>query len=1426
MAPAYDTNAVVASLRRAVTNYGATIGSHNGGLKNPNNPALVRSDYDYWHWGPDEALDVTPPSYASGKAYALASMSSSFQDIESWLGGLTNGLRAWVGCYFNSTREDSYDIQAQLGVNIAGEQKLTPFPHWTLSTRTANKRYPFVTLPVSDWYVGGLVAQSMEPWHPPGIHNSASIHNLVDFYYGMGGLINLYCHTLSTGEGDAGPLVPDYITYSVNPTLHPRLWSANAASVYRWWVQRSSATMSVSYTTNGNTSVTSVSISGATHADTSIELLFPSSGSVSSLQVFTNGVAAGGDSFRTSGQVLKLRVGTAVTNAQVVYVVGPKAQSDRYTMVAGKALIVPAPGVLANDSAGPGGANLTAALVSGPTNGTVTLNTNGGFTYAPASGFVGTDTFTYQANNGVARSSPATVTIVVLSPDTLFFDNFTRDTDPGTLAPWVAQSGAWTVTGGVLQGGPDTLQTYGFAYTQSWTNYSVQARIQFSAGAYGGAVGGRLTSLTGAHYGAWIYPEGSEGGSSVMKLVKFKNWTTWGYNNSLFAPMQQVSLPGVGTGWHTVKLAFYGNQIAVSYDGQQMMSVTDVEAQPYLSGGISADMWTATTPYTMSLDDVIVAPIVVQDSYSLTQDTTLAVPAPGVLGNDSEVYGTNLVAILVGGPANGSLTLRPDGSFTYKPAPGFSGADSFTYQAADGTILLGTATVSITVNPAPVVNTAPFFVNGSQNDAVPQVLECASPAGTPTNLLVTVGDLQGDALQVIWTLNGTARQTNQFPATGVPATNTVSFLANLALGANSVVVSVADGFFPPVSRTRLFVVVDTLPPVPDVASLPTLTGQAPFTITTKPTATDACAGRVAGTTSDPLTYNVPGTNIVHWLYSDGHGNSATQLQTVIAKASPPTITCPPNITVANIVQPVLCSFSQNAWGTPISIPGLILVVYFAPAYTNGFVEIGIPGSAGFSLKFTSAAAAQAYLPSGGAVGALTADATNPTSSSAGIFGGQVLALRLNVDFGDLGGPADQIGSIGDQVFSDATSPLNGKTVRQILAVANTALSGGDVSSQGLTIGALSTLVDNLNQAYSNCQAGSWAAAHLLPAAAAVSVTGAPTVTDTFDPHPVVTYSDAATPGTCAGSATIARTWKVTDAFGGSATCTQMISLVGNTASLCGAVMRDCNADGNLSGATGLPGVLVTLKTNGLIAAVTATDASGAYCFAHLVAGAYVVAVTPPANYQETVDPDSTKDNQTVVNLAACQGKSGVNFGYAGTVPSLSFTQAGPVAARAGDTITYTFTVTNTGNTCFYGGLQVQDPMLGGLIFYRTPVSPGQGFVFQTNYLVKANDPATLVNTATATGIPPTGSSVSAQTAWTVSILTAPTGLAATPGNARVLLSWSTATGVTSYNVKRSTVTGGPYATIMTGLTTASYTDTTVANGTIYYYVVSAVKAGV
>src|SRR3954469_13420174 len=60
-----------------------------------------------------------------------------------------------------------------------------------------------------------------------------------------------------------------------------------------------------------------------------------------------------------------------------------------------------------------------------------------------------------------------------------FSDDFSRGTDPGPLTPWVAQTGTWTVTGGVIQGGLNPLFSYGSAYvTNSWSSYSVQTRVQ------------------------------------------------------------------------------------------------------------------------------------------------------------------------------------------------------------------------------------------------------------------------------------------------------------------------------------------------------------------------------------------------------------------------------------------------------------------------------------------------------------------------------------------------------------------------------------------------------------------------------------------------------------------------------------------------------------------------------------------------------------------------------------------------------------------------------------------------------------------------------------------------------------------------------------------------------------------------------------
>jgi hypothetical protein len=70
---------------------------------------------------------------------------------------------------------------------------------------------------------------------------------------------------------------------------------------------------------------------------------------------------------------------------------------------------------------------------------------------------------------------------------------------------------------------------------------------------------------------------------------------------------------------------------------------------------------------------------------------------------------------------------------------------------------------------------------------------------------------------------------------------------------------------------------------------------------------------------------------------------------------------------------------------------------------------------------------------------------------------------------------------------------------------------------------------------------------------------------------------------------------------------------------------------------------------------------------------------------------------------------------------------------------------------------------------------------------------------------------------------APTGLTAAGGIAKVTLNWNAVGTATSYNVKRSTTSGGPYGTIASGVTSTTYVDTSVTGGTTYHYVVSAVN---
>jgi uncharacterized protein (DUF1800 family) len=111
-------------------------------------------------------------------------------------------------------------------------------------------------------------------------------------------------------------------------------------------------------------------------------------------------------------------------------------------------------------------------------------------------------------------------------------------------------------------------------------------------------------------------------------------------------------------------------------------------------------------------------------------------------------------------------------------------------------------------------------------------------------------------------------------------------------------------------------------------------------------------------------------------------------------------------------------------------------------------------------------------------------------------------------------------------------------------------------------------------------------------------------------------------------------------------------------------------------------------------------------------------------------------------------------------------------------------------------------------FTNTGLTNGTTYFFKVTAVV-ANVSSAMSTEASATPAPPS----------------APTGVSATPGDKQVILSWNTVAGAVSYNVYRGTTANGESGTALaTGLTTATFTNTGLTNGTTYFYKVAAVNA--
>ena|GEM_PF-1142958 len=183
-----------------------------------------------------------------------------------------------------------------------------------------------------------------------------------------------------------------------------------------------------------------------------------------------------------------------------------------------------------------------------------------------------------------------------------------------------------------------------------------------------------------------------------------------------------------------------------------------------------ADSNEATVTITVNpLND---APVAVDDAYTTAKNTALTIAAPGVLQNDSDVDSTVLTAAVTTQPAHGTLALNANGGFVYTPANGFTGTDTFTYRASDGTLQSNIATVTITVE---ATNAPPTAQNGS----------VTTPEDTPVAVTLQASDPDGDTLsyQIVTSpqhgaLSGTGAQLTYTPHADYHGEDSFVFKAN------------------------------------------------------------------------------------------------------------------------------------------------------------------------------------------------------------------------------------------------------------------------------------------------------------------------------------------------------------------------------------------------------------------------------------------------------------------------------------------------------------------------------------------------------------------------------------------------------------------------------------------------------------------------
>ncbi|MGQ0619411.1 MAG: Ig-like domain-containing protein [Panacagrimonas sp.] len=439
----------------------------------------------------------------------------------------------------------------------------------------------------------------------------------------------------------------------------------------------------------------------------------------------------------------------------------PVASDDAYATLPDTPLSVAAPGVLDNDS-DPDGDTLGTVLAAGPANGTLALAPNGSFVYTPAVGFIGNDSFTYNASDGVAQSNLATVSIRVdisgTEPPVTVADRFSTAED----APLTV--GAPGVLANDLNQGVGTLRAIRVEATSNGT---------LALAPDGGLIYVPAANFNGAD--SFTYLASNDNGQSspvtVSIVVDPVNDAPVAVADS-FTTTEDTPLQIAARGVLANDSDVDGNALTAIVETPPAHGTLELAADgsflytpeaefggsdsfTYRASDGSAQSAPATVNIIVGISDDL--PVAADDAFATDEDLVLTIAAPGVLANDTDPEGARLRAVLVAGPQNGTLQLAVNGAFRYTPAADFSGTDSFTYQATDGTAQSAVATVMLTVRG---IDDAPVAAPDSYSTPEDQVLTVATPGVLGNDL-----DADGSALTAVL-VTGPANGTLALAANG------------------------------------------------------------------------------------------------------------------------------------------------------------------------------------------------------------------------------------------------------------------------------------------------------------------------------------------------------------------------------------------------------------------------------------------------------------------------------------------------------------------------------------------------------------------------------------------------------------------------------------------------------------------------------------